>query len=109
MRYMAKWIGILEHLVFPSIKKPEDNHHLAEVITEKFGPVSVQTIVRFMNEEVPDTQNATLIVDCTVCEIRRPKLPFVQAKVYFCGKPNIYALKKEVRVNIRSGTAAIIS
>ena len=39
----------------------------------------------------------------------RPKRSFKEAKVFFSGKHWFYALKKEVCVNVRSGTAAIIS
>ena len=50
-----------------------------------------------------------MVVDCTVIQIKRPKEPFEDAKVYFSGKHFIYCLKKEVFVNIRSGTAALVS
>ena len=49
------------------------------------------------------------MVDCTACQIRRPKEPFDDAKAYFSGKHYIYCLKMEVFVNIRSGTAVFIS
>ena len=49
------------------------------------------------------------IVDFTVCPIQRPKRPFDEAKVFFRGKHYIYALKNEVWVNVRSGTAAFVS
>ena len=50
-----------------------------------------------------------MIVDCTVCQIRRPALNFNEAKTFFSGKHNIYCLKKEVCINVHSGTAAIVS
>ena len=69
----------------------------------------MEGLVRFGNEEVGDVPEAAFVVDCTVCQIKRPKQPFDEAKVYFSGKHSIYCLKKEVFVNIRSGTAALIS
>ena len=44
-----------------------------------------------------------------MCRIRRPKLPFNEAKAFFSVKHGIYGIKKEVCVNARSGTAALIS
>ena len=91
------------------IKKRDYINHLAEVIAEKLGPVLVRSFVRFMNEDHAGAPNASLIVDCTVCPIRRPKMSFDEAKVYYSGKHCMYAIKKEVCVNIRSGTAALVS
>ena len=82
---------------------------MAKRTAKKFRANIVDGFVRFGNEEHPDVPQAALIVDCTVCPIRRPKQPFEDAKVFFSGKHNIYSLKKEVFVNIRSGTEAIIS
>ena len=109
MIFMEKGVDTLDPLVFPPIKKKEYINHIAEVIAEKFGPVLVRSFVRFMDEEHPGAPNAALVVDCTVCQIRRPKQSFNEAKVYYSGKHCIYAMKKEVCVNIRSGTAAFVS
>ena len=65
--------------------------------------------MRYFDEVDEAVPGASLVIDCTVCPIRRPKRPFKEAKVFFSGKHWFYALKKEVCVNIRSGTAAIIS
>ena len=62
-----------------------------------------------MDEEHDCPPNAALVVDCTVCQIRRPKQSFIEAKVFFSGKHYIDAMKKEVCVNIRFGTAAFVS
>ena len=107
--YLASGVGILECLVFDFIKKRETIHKTAQRIGERFLPNLVEGLVRFGNEEVGDVPEAALVVDCTVCQIKRPKQPFDEAKVYFSGKHSIYCLKKEVFVNIRSGTAALIS
>ena len=62
-----------------------------------------------MDESNPDVPGSAQVVDCTVVKIGRPKQHFRDAKIFFSGKHGIYALKKEVCVNVRSGTAAMIS
>ena len=74
-----------------------------------FEPNIVGGAVRYFDEFHPALPGTSLVVDCTVCPIRRPRQPFKEAKVFFSGKHWFYALKKEVCVNIRSGTAAIVS
>ena len=81
----------------------------AKAIAKLFRANLVGGAVRFFNETIDDAPDAALIVDCTVCQIRRPKQPFEDAKVFFSGKHCIYALKKEVCVNVHSGTAALVS
>ena len=49
------------------------------------------------------------MVDCTVVEITGPALPFHDKVKYHSGKHKKQCLKKEVIVNVRSGTAAVIS
>ena len=41
--------------------------------------------------------------------IRRPNFPFRKAMRFFSGKHSMYCLKKEVCVNFRNGTAALIT
>ena len=107
--YMACGVDVLERLVARFIKKREYIHKMARRIAKTYRVNLVQPLVRFLNEEHPDVPEAALVVDCTVCQIRRPKQPFEDAKVFFSGKHFIYAVKKEVFVNIRSGTAALVS
>ena len=92
--YLAKGVKVLESLVVKFIKKREQVQKLARKIAKKYRPNITQALVRFWNEEHPDAPEAALIVDCTVVQIRRPKQPFDEAKVFFSGKHNIYALKK---------------
>ena len=49
------------------------------------------------------------VVDCTVVEINGPDIPFGKKDEYYSGKHKRHCLKKEVIVNVRSGTAAMIS
>ena len=107
--FHGKGVDILELLVYSMIKKRDYINHLAEVIVEKLVPVLVRSFVRFMNEDHDGAPNASLIVDCTICPIRRSKLSFDEAKVCYSGKHCMYAIEKEVCVNIRSVTAALVS
>ena len=109
MIFMRKGIDVIELLVVNFIKTREHIVERAKKIAQLFYSNLVGGTVRFFGETVPEAPDAALIVDCTVCQIRRPKKPFDEAKVYFSGKHFVYGLKKEVCVNVRTGTAAIIS
>ena len=50
-----------------------------------------------------------MIVDNTPCQVEKPDLHFDDAFAHFSGKHSLYCLKKEVCLNICSGTAAIVS
>ena len=107
--YLSQGVRVVELLVTRWIKTRQHVQAKAKAIAKLFYPNLVGGAVRFFNETVEEAQDAALIVDCTVCQIKRPKQPFDEAKVFFSGKHFIYALKKEVCVNVRSGTAAIVS
>ena len=66
-------------------------------------------MVRFLDERVPDVPGCSMIIDCTVCQVKKQSLHFDDAFAHFSGKHGLYCLKKEVCLNVRSGTAAIIS
>ena len=108
MVFLSRGIEVLEVLVTQNIKTREHILENAKTFARLFHG-NIVGAVRFYNEVDPDALDAAMIVDCTVCKIRRPKRPFDEAKVFFSGKHFIYALKKEVCVNVRSGTAALIS
>ena len=107
--YLSQGVRVVELLVAKWIKTRQQVQERAKAIARLFYPHLVGGAVRFFNESVEDAPDAALIVDCTVCQINRPKRPFDEAKIFFSGKHFIYALKKEVCVNVRSGTAAVIS
>ena len=107
--YLSQGVRVVELLVAKWIKTRQQVQERAKAIARLFYPNLVGGAVRFFNESVEDAPDAALIVDCTVCQINRPKRPFDEAKIFFSGKHFIYALKKEVCVNVRSGTAAVIS
>ena len=109
MLYMSKGVEVLEVLVSHSIKTREHVMDRAKAFAALFHDNIVEGAVRCFNETHDAVPGASLVVDCTVCPIRRPKQPYKDAKVFFSGKHRFYTLKKEVCVNIRSGTAALIS
>ena len=109
MVYLSQGVRVVELLVKKWIRTRQRVQQKAKAIARIFYPNLVRGAVRVFNETAEDAPNAALIVDCTVCEINRPKRPFDEAKIFFSGKHYIYALKKEVCANVRSGTAAIVS
>ena len=109
MVFLSRGIEVLEVLVTQNIKTREHVLENAKTFARLFHRNVVSGAVRFYNEVDPDALDAAMVVDCTVCKIRHPKRPFDEAKVFFSGKHFVYALKKEVCVNVRSGTAALIS
>ena len=58
---------------------------------------------------MPEAPDAALVVDCTVCQISLPKAVPRSLSVFFSGKHFVCGLKKEVCVNVRMGTAALVS
>ena len=109
MTFMSQGVRVVELLVKRWIKTRQHVLRRAEAIAQLFGSSLVGGAVRFFSETVEEAPDAAMIIDCTVCQIKRPKRPFEEAKVFFSGKHFIYALKKEVCVNVRSGTAALVS
>ena len=109
MLYMAKGVEIVELLASRFIKTREHVMERAKNFAALFHDNIVEGAVRHFDETHDAAPGASLIIDCTVCPIRRPKQPYKDAKVFFSGKHWFYALKKEVCVNIRSGTAALVS
>ena len=109
MTFMAKGVYALESMVMRFIKSRDHIREKAKAIARLFRDNVVDATVRYIDEHHEALPGASLIVDCMVCETQRPKKSFKEAKVYFSGKHYFYAQKKGVCVNIRSGTAAIIS
>ena len=109
MVFLASGVRVLEVLVANFLKNRGHIVTLVKKIAERFLPLLAAGTIRYYNEAVPDVPECALIVDCTVCQIKRPALNFNEAKTFFSGKHNIYCLKKEVCVNVHSGTAAVVS
>ena len=107
--FMSQGVEVLEVLVSQRIKTREHVTETVKAVAKLFYDNIMRGAVRFYNDIDEEAPDVALIVDCTVCRIRRPKRPFDEAKTFFSGKHFIYALKKEVCVNLRSGTAALIS
>ena len=109
MLYMARGVEVLELIVKKFIKTREHVMERAKTFAALFHDSIVEGAVRNFDETHAAAPGASLVVDCTVCPTRRPKQPYKDAKVFFSGKHWFYALKKEVCINIQSGTAALIS
>ena len=86
MIFMRKGIDVLELLVVDFIKTREHIVERVKKIAQLFYGNLVGGAVGFFRETVPEAPDAALIVDCTVCQISRPKKPFDEAKVFFSGK-----------------------
>ena len=74
-----------------------------------FKDVLVRNLVEFRGERLDANPLVSSVVDCTVVEIAGPDLDFGKKDEYYSGKHKKHCLKKEVIVNVRSGTAAMIS
>ena len=109
MVFLSKGMDTLEVLVMRVISTCSHIVETVKNIAQLFYNNLVDGAVGYNGEVDEVVPEASLVVDCTVCEIHIPKRPFDAPRVFFSGKHYIYALKKEVMVNIRSGTAAIIS
>ena len=109
MTFMSRGISTLEVLASRHIKTRDHIITTLKKITTRFLPILKAATVHYNNETVLDTPNCSLIVDCTVCQVKKPALHFDDAMAHFSGKHKLYCLKKEACLNIRSGTAAIVS
>ena len=84
------------------------NHNIHDAANKFLEPLVRNNIV-FEHERVEDLPLVSAIVDCTVVEIKGPDTPFCTQDAFYSGKHKRHCLKKEVIVNVRSGTAAMIS
>ena len=109
MTFLSRGISVVEVLVARFIRTRDHTIRLLKNIAVRFLPVLKAGLVRFFDERVPDVPGCSMIIDCTVCQIKKPALHFDDAFAHFSGKHGLYCLKKEVCLNIRSGTAAIVS
>ena len=100
MTFLARGIDVLEIIVAPFIRTRNHVLVLVKNIARVFAPILTAGMVRFFNEVDPDVPQPALVVDCTVCQIRKPALNFDDAKRYFSGKHHLYCLKKEACVLI---------
>ena len=94
MVFLSKGIDTLEVLLTTVISTRSHIVETVKNIAQLFYNNLVDGAVGYnceVDEVVPE---ASLVVDCTVCEIHRPKRPFDAAKVFFSGKHYIYALKR---------------
>ena len=74
-----------------------------------FKDTIIRNAVEFKREHLDELPAISSVIDCTVVEISGPGMPFKKKDKYYSGKHKRRCLKKEIIVNIRSGTAAMIS
>ena len=107
--FLKEGSSALKDACLPVIKDPTTVMRNLHQAASLFKDPLVRNMVRFNHERLDDIPLASAIVDCTVVEIKGPDTPFGQKDAYYSGKHSKHCLKKEVIVNIGSGTAAMIS
>ena len=85
MILMRKGIDVLELLVVDFIKTWEHIVERVKNIAQLFYGNLVGGAVCFFGETVPETPDAALVVDCTVCQIRRPKSRSTKPRCFSAG------------------------
>ena len=107
--FLKEGSSALHDVCLPVIKDPTTvlrNLHQAALL---FKDPLVRNMVRFNHERLDDLPLVSTVVDCTVVEIKGPDTSFGKKDEFYSGKHCKHCLKKEVIVNVRSGTAAMIS
>ena len=84
------------------------NHNIHDAANRFLEPLVRDNIV-FEHERVEELPLVSAIADCTVVEIKGPDTPFGTQDAFYSGKHKRHSIKNEVIVNLRSGTAAMIS
>ena len=99
----------LEKACLPAITDPSTITRNLHRCVDLFKDVLLRNTVEFKHERLDTDPLVSSVVDCTVVEIAGPDLDFGQKDEFYSGKHKKHCLKKEVIVNVRSGTAAMIS
>ena len=107
--FLKEGTDALKKLCLPALRDDSSvlrNLHQSAFL---FKDALVGNTIEFNSERCEDNPMVSSVVDCTVVEITGPDLPFGQKDEYYSGKHKRHCLKKEVIVNVRSGTAAMVS
>ena len=107
--YMAFGTNVLSLLVSPRIRSVCELNRIARRIAFLYGRRLKEIFIVNREEGRTDPRGVGYVIDCTVVKIKHPCVPFNEAKVWFSGKHFIYYIKKEVVVNARTGSAALVS
>ena len=70
MTFMSRGISTLEVLASRHIKTRDHIITTLKKIATRFLPILKAATVHYNNETVLDTPNCSLIVDCTVCQVK---------------------------------------
>ena len=107
--FLTQGMGALKMACLPKIKSHAQVLNVLHDVVKLFGRTIVENTITFRREHWEDFPQCSTVVDCTVVEITGPALLFHERAKYHSGKHKKQCLKKEVIVNVRSGTAAMIS
>ena len=107
--FLKEGTEALKKVCLPALTEPSSITRNLEHAITAFKDVIVRNTVEFKNEQFEELPMVSSVIDCTVVEISGPAVPFNKKDCYYSGKHKRHCLKKEVIVNIRSGTAAMIS
>ena len=107
--FLKEGTDVLKRVCLPALTEPSSITRNLEHAIGAFKDTIVRNTVEFKNEQFEELPLVSSVIDCTVVEISGPAMPFNKRDVFYSGKHKRHCLKKEVVVNIRSGTAAMIS
>ena len=86
MIFMAKGVEVLESMTRKFIKTRDHIREKAKSIALLFRDYILEGTVRYFDERHESVREASLVVDCTVCQTQKLKTSFQEAKDYFNGK-----------------------
>ena len=107
--FLKEGMGTLKRVCLPVLTEASSITRNLDNSLTAFKDVIIRNSVEFKREHLDELPTISSVIDCTVVEISGPAMPFKKKDKYYSGKHKRHCLKKEVIVNIRSGTAAMIS
>ena len=107
--FLKEGSDALKRLCLPTLRDDSSVLRNLHQCAFLFKDVLVRNTIQFNGERCDSNPMVSTVVDCTVVEINGPDLPFGKKDEYYSGKHKKHCLKKEVIVNVRSGTAAMVS
>lgn len=93
-------------------KKIMNNDNIQKAINQNallFYDALTKSHISFNKEILEGSNGVSCIIDCTVVQCGRPKGDFQSSKQFYSGKYKMYCLKKQVVVNVNTGTACYVS
>ena len=87
MAFLSRGVGVLGILAVPYIKTKDHVVVLLKKIAALFLPRLAAGAIRFYNERIPEAPGCSLVIDCTVCQFKKPGLHFRDALAYEPSSP----------------------